>query len=128
MSMKHKETRDASENAYQHVPLDRRDSIRLLDLLPGAFHQPLRCVIYQLHKEHNVRYEALSYSWDAPVFPELILVGVEPAAQFLRITRNLATALKHLRYQDKLRTLWIDYLCIYQLDTEEKGHQVAHMG
>jgi hypothetical protein len=43
-------------------------------------------------------------------------------------TRNLDSALRHLRYQAKERVMWIDALCIDQFSTHEKNRQVAAMG
>ncbi|KAF3038698.1 hypothetical protein E8E12_008721 [Didymella heteroderae] len=119
---------DLPDPVYQHESLDHRRSIRLLELLPDAFGQPLRCIINQYPHGHGVSYEALSYTWDDPDFPECISVGDEPSAPFLCITRNLYNALQHLRDPNRPRLLWIDALCIDQSNLEEKGHQVAHMG
>ncbi|KAF2826582.1 hypothetical protein CC86DRAFT_416223 [Ophiobolus disseminans] len=44
------------------------------------------------------------------------------------ITNNLDVALRHLRYEDDARVLWIDALCIDQGLIEEKNRQVAAMG
>jgi hypothetical protein len=46
----------------------------------------------------------------------------------LTIRSNLASALRHLRYQYKPRTLWIDAICINQEDYAERGDAVCHMG
>jgi hypothetical protein len=44
------------------------------------------------------------------------------------VTKSLETALRHLRYPDKSRTLWVDYVCINQEDIQERSQQVAKMG
>lgn len=119
---------NSSGAVYRHAPLDRRDSIRLLELLPDVFGQPLRFIIHQYPRGHVVPYEALSYTWGDPVFSEQIYVGVDPASPSMPITQNLYNALQHLRKSDESRILWIDALCINQSNAEEKGHQVAHMG
>ena len=46
----------------------------------------------------------------------------------LEVTRNLAVALQHLRYQHKPRVLWIDAICINQQDVHERSAQVQLMG
>ncbi|KAI1292920.1 heterokaryon incompatibility protein-domain-containing protein [Xylaria venustula] len=46
----------------------------------------------------------------------------------LRVTRNLKSALKHLRYRDESRFMWIDALCIDQGNEIEKGPCIAMMG
>lgn len=44
------------------------------------------------------------------------------------ITNNLDAALRHLRYEESPRYLWIDALCINQANNAEKSKQVATMG
>lgn len=44
------------------------------------------------------------------------------------ITENLDIALRHLRYEETPRYLWIDALCINQANEPEKSKQVANMG
>lgn len=44
-----------------------------------------------------------------------------------RITRNLETALRALRKPKEARRLWIDAICINQMDKSEKTHQVRQM-
>jgi hypothetical protein len=44
------------------------------------------------------------------------------------VRENLWWALKHLRFKDQERDLWIDALCIDQSRPEEKNHQVQLMG
>lgn len=48
--------------------------------------------------------------------------------QFLHVTENLEAALRHLRYTNKIRLLWIDALCINQGDIKERSLQVMRMG
>ncbi|RYP76572.1 hypothetical protein DL771_001641 [Monosporascus sp. 5C6A] len=43
------------------------------------------------------------------------------------VTKNLHNALKRLRYPHKVRTLWVDAICINQGNTKERSHQVAFM-
>ena len=71
-------------------------------------------------------YEAVSYTWGEqnPGNNYTILLNDLP----LVVTRNLKIALYHLRYEDVGRFLWIDALCINQLDTKEKASQVQKMG
>ncbi|KAI8631090.1 HET-domain-containing protein [Xylariaceae sp. FL1651] len=90
-------------------------------------------------------YEALSYTWGAPEKDEVAVVKktrtmrasfgstfrrVLPArrARSLPITRNLADALRHLRYSDRSRTMWIDAICIDQGNDQERSKQVQRMG
>jgi len=79
-------------------------------------------------------YEALSYAWgsteDARETVSIRYATLAPvAAGFSSITlgNNLATALRHLRYRDRPRTLWIDALCINQGNLAERERQVRRM-
>jgi hypothetical protein len=101
-------------------------------------------------REERPGFEALSYCW-GPTEPEEIVL-VEPSENdnandpltsksacirtlpldskmdFLPVGPNLASALRHLRYPDRIRILWVDALCINQLDVEERQNVVARMG
>lgn len=46
---------------------------------------------------------------------------------WLQIRVNLASALRHLRYPDRQRMLWIDAISIDQANTDERGRQVKRM-
>lgn len=122
---------------YQYTPLLKHTSIRLLTLLPGSYGTLLRCQITECEDISQTSYEALSYTWGDPVFPEFILVNPTQRQsrrqfmqfmQFIPITQNLHNALQRLRHHDTPRKFWIDALCINQHDLKEKGYQVAHMG
>jgi hypothetical protein len=107
---------------------------RLIRLESGAFQDALKCklltadaVPYEGLGIHEylrlVEYEALSYCWGKPIFDR----PLQCDDQILPITSNLESALRHLRYPDKERYLWIDALCINQHDDKEKADQVQHM-
>lgn len=46
----------------------------------------------------------------------------------IHVPRNTEIVLRGLRYTDKSRTVWIDAICINQLDRMEREQQVAMMG
>ena len=68
-------------------------------------------------------YVALSYCWGDPAITRLISVNDLP----VQVTTNLEAALRALRNR-KVKTVWIDALCINQLDLLERGLQVMRMG
>ncbi|KAL7620927.1 hypothetical protein AAE478_008238 [Parahypoxylon ruwenzoriense] len=71
----------------------------------------------------EVPYEALSYTWGAPIFSHPIRInGIE-----FFVTENLDSALRHLRLASIKRYLWVDALCINQFDVKEKSIQVGRM-
>ena len=94
---------------------------------------------------HNqgVDYEALSYIWgfeDNPLevaskhsmedVAEIQVVGSTDPLRYatLWVGQNLADSLRHLRYKDMKRVLWIDAICINQADIVERNAQVSRMG
>lgn len=76
-------------------------------------------------------YEALSYTWGTTDNAEYVYVS-NPAdplrtPSWLQIRANLANALRHLRYPDRQRMLWVDAISINQADIAERGQQVKRM-
>jgi len=86
-------------------------------------------------KEDKVIYEALSYTWGhgknlqtAYVYSSFAEAqGNTVSSATMELRDNLACALKHLRYLDKKRRLWVDALCINQSDDIEREFQVSRM-
>ena len=113
-------------NAYDYEKLAHRDSIRLLELLPGPTGSPLKCNIIDARKNDLPMYEALSYAWGEPTMSHTVHELASQAT--LHITANLSQALHAIRYEHTPRVLWVDAICINQSDLREKGHQVALMG
>lgn len=76
-------------------------------------------------------FEALSYTWRSENPDEDCIVrdGSEQSSStfLLRLGGNLASALRHLRQRDTMRTLWIDAICINQGDLKEREEQVSRM-
>ncbi|KAI1378045.1 heterokaryon incompatibility protein-domain-containing protein [Hypoxylon crocopeplum] len=102
--------------------------IRLLSVQPGsetdAIH--LELLPEPVDLRHGT-YEALSYVWGSEDDLVAVTFGSQGVAKFF-ITQNLAEALLHLGYPDRPRILWIDSICINQMDNAEKSTQVAMMG
>lgn len=108
-------------------PLEEsRKQIRILKLLPGPADSPVCCELdlTDLCSDDHARYEALSYCWGNPNNSE----AIELSEQLFRVTSNLYAALKRLRHRyDKIRTLWVDAICINQEDPIERAWQVQMM-
>ena len=69
-------------------------------------------------------YEALSYVWGNPEDTVPIFCsGCE-----IKVTRNLATALRYFRQTQSMRRIWADAICINQRSLTEKAQQVQQMG
>ena len=110
--------------AFSHARLQNANSIRLLHLGSGCCSTPLKAYLASYRLGDHCSYDALSYAWGESGLTELLLVD----NQEFKISKNLHTILLHLRYPDRIRTLWIDAICINQQDGIEKGQQVALMG
>ncbi|KAF2785688.1 hypothetical protein K505DRAFT_354874 [Melanomma pulvis-pyrius CBS 109.77] len=93
---------------------------------PKAYERPEHS-IGDSFTRHVPPYETLSYSWGTADNEEYIhitdLASTHNTPAWLKIRKNLAAALRHLRYPDRPRTLWIDAICINQADIEERGRQ-----
>lgn len=82
--------------------------------------------------DYEPRYEALSYVWGskrggrewAHVYQNND--DVKPTAK-LRMSKNLASAIRHLRLPSSPRTMWIDAICINQASIPERNTQVLRM-
>lgn len=73
-------------------------------------------------------YEALSYTWGPPNPAEEVLVEGETSGRTrLSVGPGLADGLRHFRFPDRPRTLWVDAICINQADEAEKNVLVARM-
>ena len=112
--------------AHQYSTLLYDDSVRLLKLFPvsnDVNEQVLGCALEDCRLSDDLSYEALSYAWGQHIFPELL----HTHKGILKITENLALALRSLRFKDRVRYLWVDAVCINQNDSTEKSRQVAMM-
>ncbi len=108
-----------------YSPLDsERHEARLVTIFPGLSNDPISCTLSVISNDDPPEYDALSYVWGtlevvSPIFVDAFEIPV---------TQNLSIALRHLRYQDRPRTMWIDALCINQQDAQERIEQVQLMG
>lgn len=95
----------------------------MLDLLPGAEDEGIRCNMRVVSLDSDEQYEALSYVWGERGNEEQIAVS----GYAIHVTRNMHAALRRLRLPDATRSIWADQLCINQSDTHDKRIQVAMM-
>ncbi|KAK0633832.1 heterokaryon incompatibility protein-domain-containing protein [Immersiella caudata] len=103
----------------------QRGWIRLATLHPGSTNDAIIVTLNpaQLCPQPSQYYEALSYVWGTPGRSGQVIVnGIA-----ITVAPNLALALQSLRFTDRPRTLWVDAICINQVDNAEKSHQVELM-
>jgi hypothetical protein len=102
---------------------------RILVLHPGSRFNDIKCDLIQ--KEDLTQaslgnispYEAVSYAWGKEEDPDFI----DLCDSRFAVTRNLAEALRYLRFPNSDRMLWVDAICINQYDEKEKEAQVLSM-
>jgi hypothetical protein len=113
---------------YCYPPLPSgKDNIRLLRLIPARDKTvAVDCELfdYSLTSGWGTHlYEALSYVWGDPTDTVPILLDEEP----LNVTKNLHSALLHLRNHTMERILWVDAICIDPGNRQEKENQIQYM-
>jgi hypothetical protein len=113
---------------YEDLPYssDGKISTRVLALFPGAFLDPIQCRLRAVFLDNGYKtpeYEALSYCWGEENDTRLICCD----GQAIAVSRNLETALRHLRLSDRVRIVWADALCINQQDIPERNFHVSIM-
>ncbi|MDI1487657.1 MAG: hypothetical protein OHK93_006928 [Ramalina farinacea] len=113
------------ELPYVYKPLLYSDSIRLIKLEPreSGFSDQLTCELLDVRLSETPDFEAISYAWEAAVFPDTLHILKE----FLKITSSLASALRKFQDSNEPRLLWADAVCINQSDVPERSSQVALM-
>jgi hypothetical protein len=122
----------ALPSAYPYRPLKSDTTIRILVLHPStSFDAKLEAsIIHTVRGEHGRRpykrrpYEAVSYCWGDPITTHSITIDSEWS---LGISANVDSMLRHLRKSRKPRNLWVDAICLNQVDIEEKNVQVQRM-
>ncbi|RSL57745.1 hypothetical protein CEP54_008113 [Fusarium duplospermum] len=104
-------------------------SFRLIKLQPSkdketAASDNLVCDIEEHVRGDCPPYTALSYVWATPESKKEFIIANGTKVQ---ISQTVENALRRLRFRQKPRWLWVDQLCINQIDENEKSHQVHQM-
>lgn len=151
-------TTPGSETTYVYTPLDlSTTSIRLLQVLPGR-DQDGRFSCHIRPATTASHYTCLSYLWGPQDVKHVITLNdqsfyagtnlfhfLELASDSESRPNNLGTRLRRVQnvveqsgspmdeyppldFEDVIRSLWIDALCIDQTNTSELNHQVRQMG
>ncbi|KAG7285934.1 hypothetical protein NEMBOFW57_008230 [Staphylotrichum longicolle] len=111
-----------SDQIYEALDTNNR-SIRVLELSAGGWDSDISAKLTQVSLDAAPEYEALSYTWGNPKDRRSITVN----GRRIKVTAHLDAALRHLRFEDRPRTLWVDALCINQTDLDERERQVRLM-
>jgi heterokaryon incompatibility protein (HET) len=117
---------------FKYKPLASSE-IRLFRLRPGSKDSDISGLIEHMDLTKNPEYTAVSYAWGDPKITTSIQLAyhiVKNDHEFctVQVTVSLAAALQHMRRIDEDLVLWIDALCINQVDVEERNREVRQMG
>ncbi|KAI0552995.1 heterokaryon incompatibility protein-domain-containing protein [Xylaria curta] len=77
--------------------------------------------------KRQIKYEALSWCWGAGEEVHAIRIEQDGKVFKRKIRKELALALRYLRYPDEKRIIWVDSICIDQENHKERSHQVQMM-
>lgn len=110
--------------SFQHPQLVGSKAIRLLRLRPGGFEDDIECNMLVADLEDNIlEYTALSYVWGRATDTTSVTCN----DCVVKVTKNLHMALRRLRNTESVITVWVDALCINQLDDSERFSQILLM-
>jgi len=111
---------------FVYGALDRnQDSFRLLKLFPAEKEAPVHCEIVNARISGTTgTYSALSYAWGEAQEQRFIQLNGKPFA----VSPNLLQALEAIRNRDIELLVWVDAVCINQMEVAERNHQVTMMG
>jgi len=113
---------------YKHFPIRTGDAMRLLILKPAwNSDAELECDLEEVEFKREPSYEAVSWCWGLGPFDRRLRIRDGPEIFSFPLSANLESLLRHLRFSDKIRTLWIDAICINMYDAAEKNSQVSKM-
>lgn len=116
-------SRVQNKHRPNYQPLVAPDEIRLLVLEPGDVADPVVCRLKRARLDQKPAFEALSYVWG----DKYHIKYIECEGTKVQVTQNLYQALRHLRFPDRERFLWVDALCMNQGDNVEKSSHIPLM-
>ncbi|SPO01448.1 related to HET-6OR heterokaryon incompatibility protein (het-6OR allele) [Cephalotrichum gorgonifer] len=124
---------EESKDVYLGAQLPSASAhIRLLHISPsgqneGGPHRdaPLVCSFSVTEIASPTPYKALSYTWGDVARPWPCWANFDGIQ--LPITHSLDLAIRALRHETEMTTLWIDQLCINQADDAERSDQILLM-
>lgn len=91
-------------------------STRLIEIQPGDLNDDISCSLFPANIDDNRPYFALSYVWGDPTKTQ----PVKCNGTTFHATENLAAVMRKLRSGYQGKVFWIDTICIYQKDLQER--------
>ncbi|KAH8723101.1 heterokaryon incompatibility protein-domain-containing protein [Phaeosphaeriaceae sp. PMI808] len=121
----------ADNSIYTPLP-PKSHTIRLLCLWPGQWTDKIASSLEECSvSEARHSYVTISYTWGNHTSGNVDTtkqVLITCNGRRVPISENLFTILRRLRLPDSSILVWADALCINQMDTIERTHQVGMMG
>lgn len=121
-------SRRNNNRVYEYFPLHYVESdFRLLHVQPAEdATAPVVCSLSSanLYVDPPPVYETISYAWGTSIRRNQITVG---SARII-VPESCLEAIRQVRLPNRVRTVWIDAICINQNDHEERAQQVRIMG
>lgn len=116
--------RDSKIDPYRGLNAQLKD-FRLLEVHPGSDNDPLTTTLRpaSFASKQAPSYETISYCWGDP----LDRVDLQINHGEYRRPRTAVEAIRRVRLLKRKRTIWIDAICINQIDAIEKVQQVLLM-
>lgn len=112
-------------NKYKYEPLNReRNEIRLLELFPATESNKIKARLFSHSLDDLSIYNALPYTWGDPSIIKAIELDGD---KDFHVFASLEKALHDIRHHDNSIVIWIDAICIDQLNTAERNNQVKLM-
>lgn len=108
---------------YQYWPLQGAGSIRMVELLPGSFSDPIDIQIHHRTLSDLPGCHAVSYMWGDPSRIYDVFVN----GKTVKVTASALKVLQRLRTPETSQLIWIDGICINQEDLGERSQQVSLM-
>ena len=110
-------------DVYVYASLPDCHSIRLLELVSGPVFGPLQCRLVVSRSIVDQSYQALSYAWgETKKTHQIVIEG-----KCLPISANLDRALRRVYQTEQDLCLWVDAICINQVNAAEKENQISMM-
>jgi hypothetical protein len=117
---------------YIYSPLLGPRYIRLLKCNTDPVEQDIatklsyRLIQYEIPiEDSSSTFEAISDTWGKP--ERVSALAIQNGMGQIGLTANLTEALPHMIRQSHTKRLWIDQLCINQIDNDEKAVQIGLM-
>ena len=121
----------SSLSPYVYQDLTKPTNLRLLKLSPASPSQgDIDGELFEADSIESldaIIFHAVSWCWGKGEFDRSLRLHVDNQVYSFPISANLESALRGLRWEDKVRFLWIDAICINQSNTRERNEQVPKM-